>query len=355
MTTRASKEVRQQRAREIISQHPDWSVPRVSKALRSEFGTGLRWGVIQHARTGFLSKEYRAERAKTIIGGHPSWGKDRVNKELRGEFGVGLRRERIGSLKAEVLYVKPSRVERRYQTLVKEGFLPTEARLLSQNPITSPAMRGYRSERRGRVREYRKWGATKADLTKRLRGEYKADGHWEKGRIQPLAAFRGWMKDRKLPPEAARVPPRIRKAEMPPEAEWKPPRYMSYAQVRIYDALIAVGFLPFEAARIAGAPSMPEAWDTAPVQAAVQRRKEWVDWLRGKGWSPSEIRREIQRKYQKNPKLDPWDWIRQEYKPRFKIKDFVMATARRRQKMSAFGRGRALYGRRQRERQARGA
>lgn len=346
---RVSKEQRVQRAQEIMRQNPDWGKGRISKELRAEFGVSLRDSHIVHMKAGLLSSEVRAQRARQLIAQNPIWGRPRIDRALRQEFGRGLRHDAIHRLKTEVLYAKPSRVERRYQALRKEGWLPTEARALSQNPITSPAMTKYRAERRHEVREGRRMGLSQKAITERIRIEYKFEGHWEKGKIQPLIRYRAFLKEKKLPPEAERVLPRIRKAALPPGVEWKAPTYLSYDQVRIYDALVKAGFLPFEGVRIAGADSMPAAWNTAPVQAAVQHRKEWVAWLRSRGWTDQEIRREINRYYQKDPKKrDPWDWIKKEYQPRLKIKDFTMAMGRRKQGMRARGRTRALYGARRR-------
>lgn len=325
---KVSREAREQRAREIIRANPEWGVPRVAKAVRAEFGVGLRWSAIQHTRTGYLSAEYRQQRARELIKGHPEWGKDHVNQALRSEFGKGLRREVVQHIKRDEVFAKGGVTERRYQQLLRDGFLPSEARAFTHLPLTSPAMMAYRAQRRHELKQAEQWGLTRGKFNEQLRAEYRFSGQWRKGKIQPLQRFGEFLQKKKLPREAAR----------------RPKERMSYDQIRIYDELRAAGFLHFEAVRIASAPSMPKAWNTGPVQDALETRRRLVDMLRRKGWDDRRIAREIRNKYedrkQKGKPLDPWEWIRREYKPRLKIKDFVMAVHRRKQKMRAVGRTR---------------
>lgn len=271
-------------------------------------------------------RQIRIEFARRVIRENPSLGKDAINRRLREELGAGLRRQYVGRLKGEELYVKPSRVERRYQTLRKEGFLPTEARQLSQIPMSSPAMKDYRAERKAMVKAGEKTGRpVRAAQLKEL---YRLEGHWKENKIQPLARLRSFLR---------------REAFLPwEEVPEKRPR-LTPEQRHIYERLRDAGFLPFEAAKIAGAPSMPAAFDTAPVQAAMATRIRWIEQLRGQGWTRKQIRREIEMYYRRDTKRNPWDFIRQEYRPKGKVKDFQLAASRRKQVEDAHGRTSKLY------------
>lgn len=266
-----------------------------------------------------VPKEQRVERARELIRSHPDWGKDRVNKELRGEFGTGLRRIYVAGLKREELYAKPSRVERRYQTLTKEGFLPTEARQLSHLPISSAALKEYRAQRKAMVRAGERTG--RPVRAKQIRELYRLEGHYEKGKIKPLSMFGSFLRGREFLPREER-----------PE---KKPR-LSVEQKRIYEELRKAGFTPFEASQIAGAPSMPKAFDSDAVQMAMDTRKRWIAWLRREGWGWAAIRREIDQYYRRDRTRVPWDFVRDEYgKVKPKVTDFQMAAGRRRQVLEA--------------------
>lgn len=273
-----------------------------------------------------VSKEVRVDRARELIRLHPEWGKNRINKELREEFGTGLRRIYVGRLKGEELYVKPSRVERRYQKLTKEGFLPTEARQLSQIPMSSPAMKQYRAERKAMVKAGERTG--RPVRARQLQELYRLEGHWKEGKIQPLARLRSFLRREEFLPW-----------EEVPE---KRPR-LTPEQRHIYERLRDAGFLPFEAARIAGAPSMPAAFNTVPMQQAMLHRTQWIEWLRSQGWTRKQIRREIEMYYRRDTKRDPWDFIRQEYRPKGKVRDFQLAASRRKQVEESHGRTSKLY------------
>ena len=276
-----------------------------------------------------VSKELRVDRARELINSHPEWVKDRINRELREELGAGLRRQYVGRIKTQELYAKPSRVERRFQTLRKEGFLPTEARLLSQYHISSTAMKQYRAERIAMVRAGERTGRPVRE--KQLKELYRLEGHYEKGKIKPLGMLRSFLRGEKFLPR-----------EEEPE---KKPR-LSAEQRRIYEKLRDSGFTPFEAARLAGAPSMPAAFDTNPVQQAMDTRMRWIASLRRDGWTMAQIRREIEMQYRRDRKLDPWEFIRREYQPKPKVVDFQMAVGRRRQVGEAKRRTSKLYRRR---------
>jgi len=72
-------------------------------------------------------------------------------------------------------------------------------------------------------------------------------------------------------------------------------------------------------------------------------RTQWIEWLGNQGWTRKQIRREIEMYYRRDTKRDPWDFIRQEYRPKGKVKDFQLAASRRKQVEDAHGRTAKLY------------
>lgn len=98
---------------------------------------------------------------------------------------------------------------------------------------------------------------------------------------------------------------------------------------QIYRGWIEAGFLPFEAREFTvGHGSRYLAFDARAVfnsttgKAARRFRTELIQQQLAMGWSRREIRENIIDFYRRGRKVDPWEHIRAEYKPRKRI-DFI--------------------------------
>lgn len=81
--------------------------------------------------------EIKIQRAREIIGNHPGWGKVRVNRQLINEFGHGLRYSNLLKLKSTILSKRAADApllpptdkitfQSQRQTLKDAGFIPSE-------------------------------------------------------------------------------------------------------------------------------------------------------------------------------------------------------------------------------------
>lgn len=281
-----------------------------------------------------VSKEARVARAKEIIAAHPSYGKTHINKVLRQEYGTGLRRKTVGQLKHEVLYAHPTRVEKRYQTLIRDHFLPSEARQYSQYPISSPAMRKFRSQRRRIVRQGEKWGMTRKAINNQIRADYRIDGFYTKGKIQPVKAYLAFLSSLTLPTPPLKAPP-MAPPEYHPEAL---PGGITQYQRQVYNQLTGSGFLPFESWELIlgkglKAPMsdthLRNAMRSAEWIRAMDERSNWIKLLRSRKWSDQLIMQRIWGMYRADPSRTPWDFIREYIYLKRKVADFGEAARRR--------------------------
>lgn len=110
-------------------------------------------------------------------------------------------------------------------------------------------------------------------------------------------------------------------------------------RINIYKGWRDAGFLPFEARELTyghGAKSRSLTWaktvfNSMPGKAARQSRLSWIENLRDRGWTRKQIEREAREYYRRDSQRTPWDFIRQEYKPRQKV-DFKEYRAMARQR-----------------------
>lgn len=262
------------------------------------------------------SRQDRINRAQELIAEHRDWGKDRIGQALKAEFGVSLDHNLIVKLRQEVS--APSRERQRYSRLLSEGFLPSEAQVLSRKRITSPAMRAYRGERQRIVKKATQLGISKQQLRDQIKNLYALEGHAPRERVSPLARYRQMLDTWGL--------------------SERPTRRFPLTEQGVYNRLRQSGFLHEEAQELAQARGSTNAIDTEPWQRAMASRRQWVTMvanrLRGQGWSQRQIKTFIRQQlldYLKQPGASPWDFIRQEYKPKRKVQDFVMAAGRRKQ------------------------
>ncbi len=57
----------------------------------------------------------------------------------------------------------------------------------------------------------------------------------------------------------------------------------------------------------------------AAFQGMMTSRRRWVERLRKDGWTPTQVRRQIQRYYTGKTKAKIFDWLKAEYKPPVKV------------------------------------
>lgn len=253
----------------------------------------------------------RQAAAEALIRDNPTWGKDKINKALRAEYGVGLRAEVVHAMKTQANLGLSPREEKRYHTLQKERFTPTEAKALAKLNLTSPAMKAYRAERKAERRAIDKRGGSQRDYNNWLRQYYKVNEFITDKKIDPVKAFKSFTKEfakeHKLTEQ---------------QAERSTPKLLLDAeQSKIYKTLMDYGFLKFEAAELAQGDTTKKAWGTAPWQEALDQRRADIARLAAQGWSSARIRAEILSWYDKGRKRSPWDFIRKEYQPRKKVED----------------------------------
>ncbi|KKM27848.1 hypothetical protein LCGC14_1570600 [marine sediment metagenome] len=97
----------------------------------------------------------------------------------------------------------------------------------------------------------------------------------------------------------------------------------------IYKGWINAGFLPFEARELTVghgvrlmAFNSKEVFDSRPGREARRFRIEIIRQQLAMGWTKKQIRDNIIEFYRKGRKVDPWEHIRAEYKPRKRV-DFI--------------------------------
>lgn len=269
------------------------------------------------------SRADRISRAKEIIKANPSWGKDRIAGALKAEFGMALDHNKIVALRKEA--APRTQETRRYATLVKEGFLASEAQVLARRPITTDDMERYRAKRRSVTKKYEKAETPKKERAAQIRNLYALDGHAPRGRISPKVRFQEFAETYKPP---VRVPRKEREDLRRQEA----------AQEELAAMLIKWGFSEEEAAELSltlgaseivkGLKGKGREATMNPWREAMAWRMEWIAALREKGWSYEKIRKAIE-EYRRKPGRSPWDFIRKEYKPKLKVQDFGSARRRR--------------------------
>lgn len=115
----------------------------------------------------------------------------------------------------------------------------------------------------------------------------------------------------------------------------------------IYRGWIKAGFMPFEARELTTGHGdrylrfdARSVFDSIPARLARESRMKWLDQLVKRGWTKEQIRAAIIDYYKKSRKVDPWEHIRAEYKPRkrvdfrdYQIKARQRARARQRRLM----------------------
>jgi len=109
----------------------------------------------------------------------------------------------------------------------------------------------------------------------------------------------------------------------------------------IYKGWRDSGFLPFEARELTVGHGVRylgfdarAVFNSVPGRAARQFRRELIQGQLAMGWSKKRIRENIIDFYRKGRKVDPWEHIRAEYRPRRKI-DFIDYREKVRQRAKA--------------------
>lgn len=118
------------------------------------------------------------KRAEELIKSNPYTGKDAINKQLRKEYGHGLRRIEVAKLKRRISRYTPEqlRYHKKQITLIKEGFLPIEAKEFAKYPIARPGIQKIRRFRKSEIRNAVKAGIPKRHIKTYIRDSYQARG-----------------------------------------------------------------------------------------------------------------------------------------------------------------------------------
>lgn len=271
-------------------------------------------------------------RTRELVNKHPSWTRRRVQETLRRQFGSGIRYSEYTKVLDEEM-LAGAVGEHRRRRLIKEGFLPIEARAMAGVPITSKLMEKYISERRQMLKTAKDVGMPRKALTSQIRYQYKAEGYYEKGKIQPMKRLVAWTEERYKAGDVdavARLGKRVLKSLVPRDKQ------------RIINLWMGWGFIQQEALEFAKAANWRTLPLTAPGRRARRQRTQWVNDLLAQGWTKAQIGREIKAYYSRDPSRSPWDFIRR-YKPKSK-KDFaVYARAAQDRAVTAEARTRKLY------------
>jgi len=80
-----------------------------------------------------------------------------------------------------------------------------------------------------------------------------------------------------------------------------------------YIILRNAGFNDDEAAELAYAPTMLNAWNSQPVQDAISDRQAWVADLERRGWGRDRIYNAVERYYADPSHRTPWEFVREAY------------------------------------------
>lgn len=264
------------------------------------------------------NREIRLQRARQIIINNPKRGKDSINQQLKGEFGVGLRRIDVAKLKAEVLLPNLTLADKRYNQLIRDGFLPSEARELSAEPITSPVMEKYRAERRKERAEMKKAGTSIKNQTSYIKADYILEGFAERKQIKPLLRYADFIS--KFNPSM--LTPLERKDGM------------DIQQKTIYEGWRKAGFSTEEAHELTMGKGGVQVNCYAVYHSDAGRkarldRKVWIDSLLKRGWNLKQVKKEIDAYYLRAEKRSPFDFLKKHESPtrgkRVLKADFVMA------------------------------
>lgn len=273
-----------------------------------------------------VTREQRIARATELIRQHPGWGKDRVNSTLKEEYGQGLQRIFVARLKSETLAPTRTPEQKREQTLIKRGLLPSEAKALSSLPLTAPVMKAFIQERQAVLREAAKNDVPLAKINQQIRLDYRIGGYTAKGKTDYGKAFNDW---------AAKF---IDREKLKKEVAYSAPQKVTYTQEQndIRKELRAAGFTAYEARILAKGDNTVQAFGTQTWKDAMAARRKHIDDLKARGWKWPQIKRELDGYYRKGIKRTPFDHIRKydSYKaPKPKIGDeeFNKALKRHRQ------------------------
>jgi len=258
-----------------------------------------------------LTRE-KENRAAELVKQHPIWTRKRVQSQLRKEFGSGLRYEYFGELRGEILSAGAIGEHRR-RKLMKLGFLPSEAKALSGVALSSPLMQRYIRERQVAIKVAKEVGMPRKAFSSQIRYQYKMEGFYKKGKLQPLERLVTWTKEKYGMREAA-VVGRLGVGAL---REWIPSE-----KRRTYNRWLNDGFLPEEAVDFLKAKNWLKLPMTSPGRMARRQRRQWVRELKRRGWTNKQIIAELRQFYRRDPTRSPWDFIRR-YKPKVK-KDFVV-------------------------------
>jgi hypothetical protein len=268
------------------------------------------------------NREIRLQRARQLIINNPKLGKDSINKQLQEEFGVGLRRIDVAKLKAEVLLPNLTLVEKRYNQLIKDGFLPIEAKELSAEPITSPVMEKYRQERKKERAAMNKAGTSIKNQNSLIKADYIFEGYAERKQIKPLLRYADFV-SRYNP---AMLTPLERKDKM------------DIQQKTIYEGWRKAGFSTEEAYELTMGKGGTQVNSYAVYNSDAGRkarldRKVWIDMLLKRGWTLKQIKQEIDGYYYRDSKRSPFDFLKKHESPtrgkRVLKADFVAAIQNR--------------------------
>ena len=254
-----------------------------------------------------MSRELREQRAKEILAKQPELGIKKLNIILKEEFGVGIRSSDLAKLKNQI--TESNILVKREKQLIRDGFLPSEARQLAIKPISDPRMLRYRTERIHTRMELDRAGLAKKQQNQQIKADMIIEGYGigkgKKAKINALKRFDDYLSA--LAPSEARA---IEKIDL------------TGTRRDIYNKWRESGFTDFEAKELTVGKeginvNSVAVYESEAGRKARRDRRIYIDSLLKRGWGKDEIRKAIETFYG-NRKSSVWDFIRKDYQPKGK-------------------------------------
>lgn len=274
-----------------------------------------------------MGKLSREQRAREILKQSPNIGVKSLNKVLKEEFGVGIRDSDLSKIKTQVL--ERDVIFKREKQLIKDGFLPSEAKQLAQFPITTPDMIRYRTQRHHERQDLQQAGFDTKKQNQQLKIDMAIEGYTigkgKKAKINAVKRYQDFASA-------------ISKSEKPAREAVD----LTGTQRDIYNKWRKAGFTAAEAKELTvGKDGVNvNSWavfGSEPAKRARLDRKLYIEGLLKRGWNKDEIRKAIEIYYDKK-QASVWDFIRKDYVPKGKTshsQDYIEAVRAKAEEITA--------------------
>lgn len=271
-------------------------------------------------------RQTKVERAKELMRANPYWGRTRINNALRKEFKHGLRNSEVAVIKTSIEASLPLEYQR-YKSLLNDGFLKSEARILNQERIGTDAMKEYRYGRRKLIQEARQLGMKPARITHEILLGYRETGYMKKGKKDVLGAFKAFESEGLHYYQMPKPPSAEKRHSALVRTEQGSAEFEDIAR-KVLDALQDHGWIEEDAYRIVygskeypmTAAALTDMYNSIPFRNMLKRRLSFIERemarLKQLGVDYDKAINMIKRKIVKTSKdndIDPFDFLRYEY------------------------------------------